>query len=870
LLPFLKPLTRRRHLREFKGKTIGVDAMCWMHKGAYACSQELVVGKDTDKFVYFFLRMVELLRYHEIKPVIVFDGAKMPAKAKEDARRQEIREASRKEALELMERRGHGEYVDEVAIARKCEGAIKVTSKMISRLQGALLELSIHFLVAPYEADAQLAYMCRIGWVHAVISDDSDLLAYGCPNTIFKLDKYGEGENICLPCLQPVGEQAGVADASDQDEEQEHAKGEEQEGAKPAEIEDAASVGDGGAAEPSQQRRGRRRVGSRGRARGKGRGRGDAGDAEQAPKKPLLEEERAVQEKSKEVRNLRKQLEKDGIPEEEVEVRLGPLNAELFQLRKARTAALAPALATARAAARTRAGEAHERQLACMARWSPEKFAEFCVICGTDYKEPNVHIKGLGIKTAYALMCKYRDAIRMFHWMLREPKWKPHFPCEAAEFEDRFRSILAVFWHHIVFDPRRGHCVSIANAFPDVNRELPGIDLTSVCGTPIAKEHAKRAVKGEIDPRTHMERIREPLTPAERHTLDRIIQQKRFDQGQVEAEHRRKVEAQEIANAIAEKAAAASAANQKLPAAQGGGRDGGGNAGPAHGGAAPGAPGDPPADAPEEDQDDDEPAPKPMCLLQGDIDAIMAVKDGLREGDGADGGSDAAVAGAARPGESATPPRQAALPAAADTPPPVATPSQRGNPFARVNPFSRKRPLVEAAGASAEVAPASTPRPVLEKRQRVLPPGVLAALGRTPTPSGASAGRRANDAADAAKSPGTGGPGPKIVAAELHPRGGFAAKFAAESALMQKGIYAYEKDQDRGKLTSFFGKSQTSEATRKPGVANVFKRKEDASHERGEDPRHGTEADPSSTHVGENLLSLRSSKRASALFKRFW
>jgi hypothetical protein len=37
--------------------------------------------------------------------------------------------------------------------------------------------------VAPYEADAQMAYLARNGAVHAVITEDSDLLAYGCPRS---------------------------------------------------------------------------------------------------------------------------------------------------------------------------------------------------------------------------------------------------------------------------------------------------------------------------------------------------------------------------------------------------------------------------------------------------------------------------------------------------------------------------------------------------------------------------------------------------------------------------------------------------------------------------------------------------------------
>ena len=35
-------------------------------------------------------------------------------------------------------------------------------------------------IVAPYEADAQLAYLMKTGITSAVISEDSDLLVYGC------------------------------------------------------------------------------------------------------------------------------------------------------------------------------------------------------------------------------------------------------------------------------------------------------------------------------------------------------------------------------------------------------------------------------------------------------------------------------------------------------------------------------------------------------------------------------------------------------------------------------------------------------------------------------------------------------------------
>lgn len=43
-------------------------------------------------------------------------------------------------------------------------------------------------MVAPYEADAQMAYLERIGLVDGIITEDSDLLVYGCRKVYYKLD----------------------------------------------------------------------------------------------------------------------------------------------------------------------------------------------------------------------------------------------------------------------------------------------------------------------------------------------------------------------------------------------------------------------------------------------------------------------------------------------------------------------------------------------------------------------------------------------------------------------------------------------------------------------------------------------------------
>ena len=50
--------------------------------------------------------------------------------------------------------------------------------------------------MAPFEADAELAYLSKSGHVDAVLTEDSDLLAYGCKKVPVSLKNSSINPNI--------------------------------------------------------------------------------------------------------------------------------------------------------------------------------------------------------------------------------------------------------------------------------------------------------------------------------------------------------------------------------------------------------------------------------------------------------------------------------------------------------------------------------------------------------------------------------------------------------------------------------------------------------------------------------------------------
>ena len=107
----------------------------------------------------------------------------MPLKAKEDT--EQTRRVNKRSNKDLAMKFAKEGNVDEAK--KYFMRSLQLRSKMIDLLKDILKCLDIEFIVAPYEADAEIAYLVREGIADFAISEDSDLIAFGCPRLILKL-----------------------------------------------------------------------------------------------------------------------------------------------------------------------------------------------------------------------------------------------------------------------------------------------------------------------------------------------------------------------------------------------------------------------------------------------------------------------------------------------------------------------------------------------------------------------------------------------------------------------------------------------------------------------------------------------------------
>ena len=190
LLPLVRDAIKNTHISTFTGKKVAVDGFVWLHRGCLTCAKELANNQQTTKYITYFMQQVQLLLNHGIRPLIDFDGCDLPAKRVTNEKRRNDR-IEQIQIAKKLEERG---LITEAS--EHYQKTVEITPNVLYPLFERLRHNHIEFIVAPYEADAQLAFLAYNKIVDLVITEDSDLIVYQSPLTIFKLDREGNCQSL--------------------------------------------------------------------------------------------------------------------------------------------------------------------------------------------------------------------------------------------------------------------------------------------------------------------------------------------------------------------------------------------------------------------------------------------------------------------------------------------------------------------------------------------------------------------------------------------------------------------------------------------------------------------------------------------------
>jgi exonuclease-1 len=141
-------------------------------------AEQFVEHTDATRCLKFFLSMIKVLVTHGVSPIVVLDGRPLPSKLHEMRDRRDKRSANKLLARDAV----HEGDTDKSTMHYK--RAIAITPEIMRQVCSTLRENNIEFIVAPYEADAQLAFLSKQGLVDRVISEDSDCIPYGCKKIV--------------------------------------------------------------------------------------------------------------------------------------------------------------------------------------------------------------------------------------------------------------------------------------------------------------------------------------------------------------------------------------------------------------------------------------------------------------------------------------------------------------------------------------------------------------------------------------------------------------------------------------------------------------------------------------------------------------
>ena len=163
-------------LYTMKDKRVAIDTSIFLYKslinvrykGDYLRNKD---GKIISHIQGLYYKTNQYLSFG-ITPIYIFDG-KPPIEKSKCIQERNKKVKENKEKMEQTENITEKQNLE--------KGTIRITKEYIDDLKHLFHLMGISYIHANGEAEAYASELCRIGYVDAVITEDMDTLAYGCP-----------------------------------------------------------------------------------------------------------------------------------------------------------------------------------------------------------------------------------------------------------------------------------------------------------------------------------------------------------------------------------------------------------------------------------------------------------------------------------------------------------------------------------------------------------------------------------------------------------------------------------------------------------------------------------------------------------------
>jgi flap endonuclease-1 len=203
---FAPAAVKKMSTENLNGRIVAIDAsmaiyqflIAVRHMGSQLTDLE---GKTTSHLQGILGRTVHLIQ-SGIRPIYVFDGKPPEMKSGELQKRAERREEAERQMQAAIEA-GNEEIVEKFQ-----RRTVRLDPEQAEECQKLLGLMGVPFIVAPCEAEAECAALCRAGKAYATATEDMDALAHATPILLRHLT--GNDEVVAIN-YETILEEAGLS-----------------------------------------------------------------------------------------------------------------------------------------------------------------------------------------------------------------------------------------------------------------------------------------------------------------------------------------------------------------------------------------------------------------------------------------------------------------------------------------------------------------------------------------------------------------------------------------------------------------------------------------------------------------------------------